>query len=158
MSNILPTIIWRHRKENLKKCSLKNLESRPDLLFLTYPKDPLPDLSSYIILSLGYQELSEKDSQKGLFFIDATWALSQKMIKMMPQFEKLEKRSLPHFTTAYPRKQTACPFPSRGLATVEAIYLSYFITKRNLSGLLDHYHFKDEFLQKNSGVLSNEDK
>jgi pre-rRNA-processing protein TSR3 len=150
MPYILPTIIWRHRKENLNKCSLKNLESRKDLLFLTYPKDPLPDISNYIILTLGSPELTINDSSKGLFFIDATWNLAQKMIKMVPNIEKLEKRSLPHFTTAYPRKQTGCPFPDQGLATLEAIYIAYFITNRNKDGLLDYYHFKEQFLQKNS--------
>jgi pre-rRNA-processing protein TSR3 len=151
MSYYLPTIIWRHRKENLKKCSLKNLETRQDLLFFTYPKDPLPDLSNYIVLSLNHSPLTSEDKNKGLFFIDATWAYAQKMLEVVPNIKNLEKRSLPaNFQTAYPRKQTLCPCPEQGLATLEAIYLSYLITGRNVDGLLDHYHFKSDFLKKNS--------
>jgi pre-rRNA-processing protein TSR3 len=150
MSYILPTIIWRHRKENLKKCSLKNLESREDLTFLTYPKDSLPDIYGYILLTLDAPPLSEKDKDKGLFFIDGTWKYAQTMKNQIPSEIKLEYRSLPgDFKTAYPRKQTLCPDPKHGLATVEALFLSYLITKRNTEGLLDYYHFKDKFLEIN---------
>lgn len=37
MQSFPPTIVLRHRKENLKKCSLRGLESRQDFLFFTYP-------------------------------------------------------------------------------------------------------------------------
>lgn len=151
MSNSLPTIIWRHRKENLKKCSLKNLENRNDLRFFTYPKDELIDISDYIVLAMGAPELTEKDRDSGLFFIDATWKYAEVMQKQLPQKEKVKWRSLPNiYKTAYPRKQTNCPNPKNGLSTLEAIYLSYLIVNKDPTGLLDHYHFKDEFLRINS--------
>jgi pre-rRNA-processing protein TSR3 len=151
MSLLLPTIIWRHRKENLKKCSLKNLERRKDLLFLTYPKNHPPDLKDYIILTLDGPPLTEIDQTKGLFFIDATWKYSEIMKKELKKRENLEWRTLPNnYFSAYPRKQTGCSDPLRGLATVEALYLAYLITKKNTEGLLDYYHFKDEFLKINS--------
>ena len=150
MINSLPTIIWRHRKENLKKCSLKNLEIREDLLFLTYPKDSPGDLSNYVILTMNAPILSEDDSDKGLFFIDATWKYAEIMKNQLAGHEK-NLRSLPNiYKTAYPRKQTACPDPTHGLATVEAIFLSYLITKKDPTGLLNYYHFKEEFLKINS--------
>lgn len=152
MSYFLPTIIWRHRKENLKKCSLKNLELREDLLFFTYPKDKLCDISNYVVLTLDdAPPLTEEDSEKGLFFIDATWKYAEVMKKTLSGNKNLLWRSLPNlYKTAYPRVQTACPDPTHGLATVEALYISYLITKKDPSGLLDHYHFKDDFLRINS--------
>lgn len=151
MSYLLPTIIWRHRKENLKKCSLKNLENREDLLFFTYPKDAFYDISGYVILAMNAPPLTENDSNKGLFFIDATWKYAEVMKNKMSKIENIEWRSLPNiYKTAYPRKPTGCPDPRYGLATVEAIYLSYLIIKKDPTGILDHYHFKDEFLKLNS--------
>ena len=146
---MLPTIIWRHKKENLKKCSLKNLENRKDLAFFTYPQHNLPNLDKYVLLTLGAPLLTEEDKDKGLLFIDATWKYAGIMEKAVPP--QVERRTLPaDFKTAYPRKQTLCLDPSRGLATVEAIFTAYLITARNPIGLLDHYYFKDEFLKKNA--------
>lgn len=152
MSFSLPTIIWRHRKENLKKCSLKNLDSREDLLFFTYPKEELENIEGYIIMTADEAPLlTETDKDKGLLFIDATWRYAMVMSKKLQSCKNIQRRTLPKiYKTAYKRKQTNCPFPESGLATLEAIYLSYMITKRETKGLLDHYYFREEFLKTNS--------
>ena len=145
-----PTIIWRHKKENLKKCSLKNLESRKDLLFFTYPKKIEYDLSNFVLLTIDAPSLSIEDKAKGLLFIDGTWRYAKIMENTLLKSIKIEKRSIPNgFKTAYPRKQTECLDPKKGLATLEAIYISYFLTKKDPEGLLDHYYFKNTFLEKN---------
>lgn len=143
------TVILRHTRENLKKCSLRGLEKRNDFLFFTYPKDPLPPLPNYVLLTVEAPVLTLDDKMKGLFFIDATWRLAEKMEKHVMDRYPFEKRSLPPtFRTAYPRKQTGCPDPERGLATLEAIYIAYLITGRPTEGLLDDYHWKELFLDK----------
>ena len=150
-----PTIILRHRRENLKKCSLTGLseKQRPDFLFFTYPKDPLPDLSGYLMLKVGAPPLSPDDGARGLFAIDGTWRLAEKMERSLTQ--TLSTRSLPgSFRTAYPRRQTDCPNPEQGLSTLEAIYLAYRALGRDSEGLLDHYYWKDLFLEYNQCVLA----
>jgi len=143
------TIIIRHKKENLKKCSLKGLEKRDDILFLTYPGLILPDLSNYILLEMNGKELSDQDQDKGLLLIDSTWKYLNKILKILP--ENIEKRSLPeNFKTAYPRKQTYCSDPMRGLASIEALYLAYKIINKDIKDLLDNYHWKAGFLNINS--------
>src|SRR5579883_1865179 len=98
----LPTVIVRHRKENLKKCSLRGLESREDCLFLRYPCIELPPLENYLLLDLEGEELSKADSKLGVFLIDATWRYAAAMIKNLPLPSTLIRRSLPrHFRTAY---------------------------------------------------------
>ncbi|MBS0620078.1 MAG: DTW domain-containing protein [Verrucomicrobia bacterium] len=142
-----PTLILRHRRENLKKCSLRGLEGRKDCHFFTYPKQPLPPLEGYFALSLDAPLLTEADAHLGILLIDGTWRHAQVMERQIPDFEKVPKRSLPaHFQTAYPRRQEDCKDPSRGLASVEALYLSYRILGRGTEGLLDHYHWKEAFL------------
>jgi len=146
----MKTIIYRHRKENKKKCTLSSLEDREDLLFLTYPKDPLPDLSSYIVLKMESPPLTIKDQGRSLLLIDGTWRYSEKMLEALPNKESLTYRSLPNkYFTAYPRKQTDCLDPKRGLASVEALYLAYMILGYPKENLLDHYYWKEEFLKLN---------
>lgn len=147
-----PTIILRHRKENLKKCSLRGLENRSDLIFLTYPKDPLPLMEGYIVLQVDAPPLGPEDTSHGLFLIDATWRYAEVMAKKAPP---LIPRSLPrNFITAYPRRQDDCPMPEFGLASVEALYLAYTLMQRDPSGLLDNYYWKEEFLRKNALAIA----
>ncbi len=142
-----PTLIYRHRRENLAKCSLTPLMERDDFRFLTYPTDPLPDLSGYLALQVGAPPLTREDAGYGLFLIDATWRLAAVMERACPN---IEKRSLPsHFRTAYPRRQTGCLDPACGLASIEAIYLARLILGSPVDGILDQYYWRDEFLRLN---------
>ena len=142
-----PTIILRHRRENLKKCSLRGLEKRSDCIFLTYPLPILPNLDNACILTLDAPLLSEQDKDRSLFLIDGTWRYAHTMAKLIPATGGHIYRSLPpHFQTAYPRKQPDCPDPNRGLASIEALYLAYLLLGRSTEGLLDQYHWKSKFL------------
>lgn len=145
-----PTVVIRHRLENLKKCSLRGLESRPDFQFITYPYRELPDLSGYIVLTLDAPPITAEDKDKGLLVLDATWRYAAKMFKPFADQPHYQYRSLPScFRTAYPRFQTECSDPERGLASVEALYLCYYLLGRDVSGLLDNYYWKELFLEKN---------
>jgi len=145
--SVPPTIILRHRKENLKKCSLRGLEKREDCLFFKYPLETLPNLENYLVLSMDAPVLNLEDQNRGLVLIDGTWNYATKMLRSVSH---LERRSLPsHFRTAYPRKQTGCPDPETGLASIEALYISYLILQRDPAGLLDDYFWKNDFLEKN---------
>lgn len=90
MNPFPPTSILRHRKENLKKCSLRGLESREDMSFYTYPWNcPKPDLSNYVVLAVDGKELSREDSDKGIFLVDGTWRYAEKMLPTLgDQIEK----------------------------------------------------------------------
>jgi len=146
-----PTIILRHKHENLKKCSLRGLETRPDCRFFSYPKQKLPDLTNYVLLSLEGPLLSPADSNSGIFLIDGTWRYASLMYSQLPKPRLFQLRSLPvYIQTAYPRRQEDCAEPARGLASVEALYLAYHLTGRPTRGLLDHYHWKEAFLKKNN--------
>lgn len=150
-----PTVIWRHVKENLKKCSLRGLEKRPDMRFIEYPKGVLPALEGYILLSVDAPVLTEEDHKRGLFLLDGTWRYAAVMEQTLSQqtpalYQRLVRRALPtHLRTAYPRYQTMCPEPDQGLASVEALYAAYCLMGRNPEGLLNGYYWKEEFLTKN---------
>ncbi len=107
-----------------------------------------PDVRGFVLLKVGAPVLSTKDKGKNLLLLDGTWKLAAVMEKQLPP--GLEARSLPSgFVTAYPRRQTECPDPTAGLASIEALYLAYLALGENPSGLLDCDHWKNQFLEIN---------
>jgi pre-rRNA-processing protein TSR3 len=156
MSLFPPTIVVRHKKENLKKCSLRGLESREDFQFFTYPKCELPSLEGYVMLTLDAPPLCEEDLHRGLFVLDGTWRYADKMAEQLGPFDGMIPRSIPgHFRTAYPRRQEGCSDPERGLASIEAIYLAYRLMGRErvlTEELLANYYWREQFLQINGLV------
>lgn len=149
-----PTVIYRHKKENLNKCSLRGLEAREDIQFYTYPTHSLPNLSLYFLLTLDAPLLKTEDAALGIFLIDGTWKHAETMFNQLEKPHLFTVRSLPkEIQTAYPRRQTDCSDPSRGLASVEALFTTYVLLGRDPRGLLDNYHWKNEFLQKNRFLL-----
>ncbi len=157
--NYPTTIIIRHVRENMKKCSLRGLEKRSDFAFFTYPrcitgKEMLPCLQNYILLDVEGEPLSQKDECSGFLLLDGTWRLAEKMQNNTPQLQNLPKRSIPGgFKTAYPRRQDDCPDPEAGLASIEALYIAYLVSGRPLDGLLDEYYWKDLFIAKNQACI-----
>lgn len=144
------TIVLRHRRENLRKCSLRGLETREDFRFYTYPRQELPPLSGYILLCLDAPPLTKEDAALGLLILDGTWRYAETMYRYVTHKQEWILRSLPQdWKTAYPRRQEDCSAPGRGLASIEAIYASYSILGRDTAGLLDGYHWKEPFLAQN---------
>jgi pre-rRNA-processing protein TSR3 len=151
-----PTIIIRHKKENRKKCTLTFLEPRPDFQFITYPFENVPDLSSCYILTMGAPVLTKEENNLGICLIDATWLYAEKILKQIALHNpRLIYRSLPANTrTAYPRKQTKCPNPEEGLASIEALYATFSLQEKERDFLLENYHWKESFLEKNPHLRS----
>lgn len=156
MQSFPPTVVLRHRKENLKKCSLRGLEGRDDFRFFTYPREQCPPLDGYLMLAMDAPPLSPADAHLGLFVIDGTWRYADIMYRNTPGLDCVVKRSIPaHYRTAYPRRQDDCPDPERGLASIEAIYLAYYLLGRDVKGLFENYHWKNDFFRIN-GIPSLE--
>lgn len=147
-----PTVVIRHKRENLKKCSLRGLETRHDFIFFTYPQS-ISDPNNYILLTLDAPPLTAADACHGLLVLDATWRYAAKMLQSFKGSSCLYRSLPPCYRTAYPRRQHDCPNPEQGLASIEAIFLSYYLLGRPTLGLLDHYYWKEMFLKMNSSHL-----
>jgi pre-rRNA-processing protein TSR3 len=139
-------VIVRHPKENPRKCSVMPLRGRDDLIFLTYPVAHPPNLEGYVRLAAEGPPLSSADPAAGLLLLDGSWNWAGKMTRA---FEQVPPRSLHGYQTAYPRVSKRGTDPGNGLATVEALYLAYHLLGRPTQGLLDHYHWAEEFLRLN---------
>ena len=145
-SGFPPTVIVVHPREKRAKCSVEALRGRDDFSFFTFPNQVTLPLNNFVRLGMGGEELNETDGAAGLLVLDGTWKLAQ---KMEPFYEHVPVRTLPDIKTAYPRTSKMFQDPIGGLATVEAVYAALRIMKRPLDGLLDHYYWKDTFLQMN---------
>jgi pre-rRNA-processing protein TSR3 len=145
-----PTVVLRHRKENLKKCTLVVLEQLEDFIFYRYPLTSFPQLNNYVLLKVDAIPLSEEDRNAGLLILDGTWRYASKMLQYVKTQQTFAYRSIPNsWKTAYPRTQIDCPDPQRGLASIEAIFAAYHILGRDTTGLLDSYYWKNLFFKRN---------
>ena len=140
------TLIIRHPHENPRKCSILPLKQRPDIRICTYPLKQRLDLAGYVRLAANGPELSKADADHGLLLLDGSWRWAEAMTR---DFLEVPPRSLQGWQTAYPRVSKHGTDPGNGLASVEALYLAYHILGRPTEGLLDHYRWADEFLQRN---------
>jgi pre-rRNA-processing protein TSR3 len=141
-----PTIIVRHPHENPRKCSILPLRGRPDLIFLTYPVKQALALENYVRLAAEGPPLTGADADRGLLLLDGSWRWAEAMTR---DFAQVPPRSLHGYRTAYPRVSKQGTDPDNGLASVEALFLAYYILDRPTTGLLDHYHWAEEFLRSN---------
>lgn len=141
-----PTIIIRSPRENPKKCSVLPLKGRADLLFFHHPvRQPLA-LEGYVRLAAEGPALSEVDRDHGILLLDGSW---RRAGAMNQDFLQVPPRSLAGYRTAYPRTSKMGTDPENGLASIEALFLAYHILGRPTKGLLDHYFWKDAFLELN---------
>ena len=141
-----PTVIVVHSRERRSKCSVEPLRQRKDFIFCTFPNPVTVELHNYIRLGIGGRLLSADDADRGLLLLDGTWRLAA---RMEPFYAHVAVRSLPEIRTAYPRKSEVFEDPTEGLATIEALYAALRILGRDPAGLLDHYHWKQLFLERN---------
>lgn len=144
-----PTIVVRHPRERVEKCSIWPLRGRADLVFVTWPVRQILDLSSYVRLDPDGPPLTAADADRGLLILDGSWRWARRMVS---DFQHVPPRSLRGYRTAYPRVSKIFSDPAEGLASVEALYIAYRILGRPTDGLLDHYHWRKEFLQRNGGL------
>ena len=95
--------------------------------------------------------LSPADNQLGLLVLDGTWRWAE---AMETQYQNIPVRSLPAWKTAYPRVSKVFEDPATGLATIEAIWLAYWCLGRDTTGLLDHYHWGQHFIEMNRHFIA----
>jgi pre-rRNA-processing protein TSR3 len=145
-----PTIIVVHPKERRRKCTVEPLRGRDDFVFWKFPRRGPESLEGYVRLGLDGPLLTAADRDRGLLVLDGTWKLAE---RMLPDYEQVPVRSLLPWRTAYPRVSKLYQDPAEGLATIEALFAAFWQIGRDASGLLDQYHWMNEFLQINSELM-----
>lgn len=173
---MIPVLIVRHPKERLSKCSLEPLRQRDDLHFRRATDHFHFDATGFILLAVDAPTLSREDAllksgeaqglrdrlieagfdekrleqaqplNRPLLLLDSTW-------RLLPQLEEKITgeplyRSLPQgIPTAYPRVSKIAKDPTAGLASVEALYLAKKMLDDDDPNLLEHYYWRETFIQ-----------
>ncbi len=173
---MIPTVVIRHPKERLSKCSLEPLRGRPDIVFFKATPRLRFDATGFILLHTEGEVLSEADAtltaeEKARAAQRAETASSQGPLpacfgegtvrpfllldstwRLLPQLEAcvfgkpLARRLADGIRTAYPRVSKLGPEPASGLASVEALYLARRLLGDDDPSLLDAYYWKEPFL------------
>lgn len=141
---MIPITVIRHPKERRSKCSLRPLEARAEMTFHRARPNWTLDVSGFTILALGAPELSPADAGRPLLLLDSTW-------RLLPQLETCLRgegirRTLPAVPTAYPRVSKLTADPSRGLASVEALYLAKLMLGERDDSILAEYYWAENFM------------
>ncbi|HSH09888.1 MAG TPA: hypothetical protein VK995_05835 [Oceanipulchritudo sp.] len=145
MSASLQDVVIRHPRERKSKCSLEPLRGRPDIRFLTAHPAFSFDATGFVLLTIEAPVLSSADASLPLLILDSTWRLLPGLQATL--IGNPTPRSLPaSLRTAYPRTSKISADPTRGLASVEALYAARLLQGRPVQGLLDHYYWRDAFL------------
>lgn len=142
---MVETVVIRHARERLSKCSLHPIEGHAGLRFFKAKGTFSFEASGYTILAVDAPVLSPADAVRPLLLLDSTW-------KLLPTLEaRLQgegvRRSLPSVQTAYPRVNKQGLDPLAGLASVEALYLAQRVLGHDEPSLLAHYHWREAFLE-----------
>ena len=146
-SGPISTLILRHPRERLSKCSLTPLHNRPELKFMKAHPGLKIDATGYTVLAMNAPVLSKADAGRPLLLLDSTW-------RLLPQLNACLEgdpipRSLPSgIGTAYPRISKVSEDPLGGLASVEALYLARRLLGDDDPSLLNDYYWRDCFLEK----------
>jgi len=148
----LDILILRDPRESTKKCSLTPLRGVPGVEFRTYQASRRVDATGRVLLDPDGEELSEADAGLGLFLIDCAWRRVPSLRRTV-EGEPIRRR-LPVLKTAYPRKSSTFEDPATGLASIEALYAAACVLYGPHPELLEHYHWREEFLAANPLLAS----
>ena len=146
---MIHSIILRHPKERLSKCSLEPLRGKEDYTFYKAKAGLEVDVAGKVVLAVGAPPLSQADAGKELVLLDSTWRLLpdlQRCLVGEPIYRTIPSK----FETAYPRVSKIGDNPDGGLASVEALYLAIRLMGEDRPAMLDDYYWRDEFLEKNA--------
>lgn len=144
---MIPTVVIRHPKERMSKCSLRPLHGRENITFHKAKEGFQFDATNYTLLCVDAPILSEADAERPLLLLDSTWRLLPKLESHL--YGEPIRRSLPPAKTAYPRitKMDDHEDPDAGLASVEALYLAQKLLGYDEPSLLNGYHWREDFLK-----------
>ena len=156
MSLPIETVVIRHPREMLSKCSLTPVQGREDtvewLSFYTAHQALRFDASGYTELAVDAPPLSPADAGRPFLLLDATWRLLPKVKTKV--FGETVRRSIPReWVTAYPRVSKTMPDPTGGLASIEALFVAQALLGHTMPSLLDGYYWKDQFLSLNQEAV-----
>ncbi|RMH02082.1 MAG: hypothetical protein D6702_09965 [Planctomycetota bacterium] len=147
-------ILLRLSKEDPRKCSLTPLRERVDLP-LRWIRCRIGDrieVGEVTLLHPAGEPLGPADAGRPLLLVDSSWRDLPRVLRGVSG--RLHRRALPSgLETAYPRRSRDYPDPGNGLASVEALHAALALFGCRDDSLLDGYHWRREWLERNADRL-----
>lgn len=147
MQAALDILILRDPRESPKRCSLTPLRGMPGVRFVHYRPELELEAEGRILLHPDGDPLAPSDSGPGLLLIDCSWRRLELLLRTVRG--EPARRRLPALASAYPRRSRTFPDPTRGLASVEALYAATALLGQVRPELLAEYRWRAEFLEAN---------
>jgi pre-rRNA-processing protein TSR3 len=151
----LEILIIRLNKESPKKCSLTPLRRRgepPVRWFHCDLGDPV-EVGEVTLLHPEGEPLTPADAGRPLLLVDSSWRDLPRMLATVEG--TFHRRALPSgLRTAYPRKSSLFQDPDAGLASIEALHAALAMLGRRNDGLLEGYHWAEDWLAMNRELLA----
>jgi len=144
---VIDVLIVRDPKESARKCSLTPLHGLEGIRFVGFRKGRRVEAQGRILLHPEGELLTPADAGRDLLLIDCSWRRVEQVLATVDG--DLARRRLPPLRTAYPRASKVFEDPAAGLASVEALYAALAILGEPRAELLDAYHWRDAFLERN---------
>ncbi len=151
-------LILRDGRESARKCSLTPLRGRAAIQFLSYSRERRVPCAGRILLDPTAPPLEARDraalesrsqpASVGLLLLDCAWRRVGALRAVLDG--EVVPRALPPLTSAYPRQSRLFSDPAQGLASVEALVAALWLLGDRRLDLLDGYHWRDEFIQRNA--------
>ncbi|MGZ3653264.1 MAG: hypothetical protein ACXVB9_21210 [Bdellovibrionota bacterium] len=147
--------ILMDRKENPRKCTILPQKERSDfkIRYFAGPR-PIPAFEADCLLHIDGEDLSTlpRGECTSVALIDCNWkkvaGALQKVVRPLPRLVRIPEG----FETAYPRRNAEGKDPEAGLATIEALFIAAAFLGTWDETILEKYHFKSEFLERNASL------
>jgi pre-rRNA-processing protein TSR3 len=144
--------ILMDRHENPRKCTILPQKARSDfrIRYFAGPQ-PIPAFEADCLLHIDGEDLADvKHGECGsVALIDCNWkkveGALKKVVRPLPRLVRIPEG----FETAYPRRNKEGKDPEQGLATIEALFIAAAFLGTWDESILDKYHFKQAFLDRN---------
>ncbi|MBI5365733.1 MAG: hypothetical protein HZA54_01745 [Planctomycetes bacterium] len=153
--------IWVDAREQPQKCTVAPLRGRPDVILHRYHvEEPIRLEARWLLHPDGvpldrFARSAEAVACTRLGVIDTTWRRVEGVLRRIVAPAPPARLAIPPgFVTAYPRRSKIVEDPEAGLASVEAIFLAAALLGHYDETLLEHYHWRAEFLARNRERLA----
>lgn len=147
--------ILMDRKENPRKCTILPQKERADftIRYFAGPR-PIPAFAADCLLHIDGEDMAAiaRGTVHSVALIDCNWkkveGALQKVVRPLPRLVRIPDG----FETAYPRRNLEGKDPPTGLATIEALFIAGAFLGEWDDTILDKFHFKREFLERNQAL------
>lgn len=147
---MIDVLIVRDPRESLAKCSLTPLRGKPGIRFVQYDPDRRVEVGGRLLLHPDGEPIGPADRGLPLLLVDCAWRRLPTLLATLDG--PCVRRRLPPLLTAYPRRSKTFEDPSRGLASVEALYAALVLLGDRRPELLEGYRWASEFLELNPTI------